>query len=337
MAVDAFRGTFPFARTDWDRPNATQNFNWTSTLTQQPDQRVQLHALARRGVHQRVHRDRPLPAQPHRHQLSRTSSRRARRSRTRSRPITIDTFTEHRRRPVSGVLARSDHTFSNATTYVKGRHTFKAGVVLEYSGEDDFDQINVNSIPGGTNNQNGQFAVPQQRDRRAPAWASPTWRSGCSPTTPSSASAPSPSGARWRPTSSSRTRGGRPANMTVEGGVRWVIWPPWYSTTNNIANFDPRFYDPANERGDQPGDRPDHRRRRATTASSCRATASRATAAISAWRRIPRCWRCSAASRAASRRPTTTSFEPRLGVSYSLNDKTIATRRAPACSTTASR
>jgi hypothetical protein len=24
-----------------------------------------------------------------------------------------------------------------------------------------------------------------------------------------------------------------------------VIWPPWYSTTNNIANFDPRFYDPA--------------------------------------------------------------------------------------------
>ena len=32
-AVDAFRGTFPFARTDWDRPNSTQNFNWTSTLT----------------------------------------------------------------------------------------------------------------------------------------------------------------------------------------------------------------------------------------------------------------------------------------------------------------
>jgi hypothetical protein len=24
-----------------------------------------------------------------------------------------------------------------------------------------------------------------------------------------------------------------------------VIWPPWQSTTNNIANFDPRFFDPA--------------------------------------------------------------------------------------------
>ena len=39
----------------------------------------------------------------------------------------------------------------------------------------------------------------------------------------------------WKPTS----------QLTVEGGVRWVYWPPWYSTTNNIANFDPRFYDPA--------------------------------------------------------------------------------------------
>ena len=35
------------------------------------------------------------------------------------------------------------------------------------------------------------------------------------------------------------------SNLTIEGGVRWAFWPPWYSTTNNIANFDPRFYDPA--------------------------------------------------------------------------------------------
>ena len=34
--------------------------------------------------------------------------------------------------------------------------------------------------------------------------------------------------------------------VTVEGGFRYAIWPPWYSTTNNIANFDPRFYDAAN-------------------------------------------------------------------------------------------
>jgi len=36
-------------------------------------------------------------------------------------------------------------------------------------------------------------------------------------------------------------------DVTIEGGVRWVYWPPWYSTTNNISNFDPRFYDSANQ------------------------------------------------------------------------------------------
>ena len=36
----------------------------------------------------------------------------------------------------------------------------------------------------------------------------------------------------------------RPSDkVTLEGGFRYAIWPPWYSTTNNIANFDPRFYD----------------------------------------------------------------------------------------------
>ena len=39
----------------------------------------------------------------------------------------------------------------------------------------------------------------------------------------------------WKPTD----------RLTIEGGVRWAFWPPWYSTTNNIANFDPRFYDPS--------------------------------------------------------------------------------------------
>ena len=101
--------------------------------------------------------------------------------------------------------------FSNATTYVKGRHTFKAGISVEYSGEDDFDQINVNSIPGGTNNQNGQFDFRNgnatgtgvgiadmalglftelRRDRRARVHQVAR---------------------RWRPTSSSRIRGSRRA------------------------------------------------------------------------------------------------------------------------------
>src|SRR5262249_61122446 len=50
-----------------------------------------------------------------------------------------------------------NNPFANATTWVKNRHTVKGGVVIEYSGENDFDQINVQPIPGSTNNQNGRF------------------------------------------------------------------------------------------------------------------------------------------------------------------------------------
>ncbi len=75
-------------------------------------------------------------------------------------------------------------TVSNTTTWVKGRHTFKGGVIVEYSGEDDFDQINVNAIPGGTNNQNGRFEFQDTRAAAVRAWRSPTWRSVSSTTTP---------------------------------------------------------------------------------------------------------------------------------------------------------
>ena len=125
--------------------------------------------------------------------------------------VNIDTLQRDRRRSVSGVLGGADsHLVRTPRRWVKGRHTFKAGVVFEYSGEDDFDQINVNAIPGGTNNQNGQFAFRNSAHARAPASAWRTWRSACSPTTPSSGSARSRSGASlatdifiqdsWRPT-----------------------------------------------------------------------------------------------------------------------------------------
>src|SRR5690606_14552772 len=55
------------------------------------------------------------------------------------------------------------HTIENVTTYERGRHTFKAGLQFEHSGEDDFDQINVNAIPGSTNNQNGRFEFLDSR------------------------------------------------------------------------------------------------------------------------------------------------------------------------------
>ncbi len=45
-----------------------------------------------------------------------------------------------------------------------GNHSFKAGFYFERSGENDGDQINVSSVPGGSNNQNGTFTFTEAGD-----------------------------------------------------------------------------------------------------------------------------------------------------------------------------
>jgi hypothetical protein len=49
-------------------------------------------------------------------------------------------------------------TVSDSLTKVWGNHTFKFGGYYEYVGENDGDQINVSTVPGGANNQNGNFS-----------------------------------------------------------------------------------------------------------------------------------------------------------------------------------
>ncbi|MGC2658410.1 MAG: carboxypeptidase regulatory-like domain-containing protein [Bryobacteraceae bacterium] len=48
-------------------------------------------------------------------------------------------------------------TIADSLTKVVGNHTLKFGAFFEYIGENDGDQINVSTVPGGANNQNGNF------------------------------------------------------------------------------------------------------------------------------------------------------------------------------------
>ncbi|HXK02481.1 MAG TPA: carboxypeptidase regulatory-like domain-containing protein [Verrucomicrobiae bacterium] len=54
-------------------------------------------------------------------------------------------------------------TGSDSVTKVVGNHTLKFGFSFEYSGENDGDQINVSTVPGGSNNQNGTFTFTDAR------------------------------------------------------------------------------------------------------------------------------------------------------------------------------
>ena len=240
----AFQGTFPFARRLFDRPNFTFTSSWTGTLTDRLIAEAS-YTRSRDDVFINVFTDTDL------YKRSRTGITypyifpNNKEIPEKIPTINVGTpFNTIDGGPYPGSSRGPIHTFSGSSTYVMGRHTFKGGVVVEYSGEDDFDQINVNSIPGGTNNQNGQFEF---NDGRANATglgvanaalglfsnyaeigqrAFTKWRSVATDLYVQDS---------WRPTS----------QLTIEGGLRYVIWPPWYSTTNNIANFDPRFFSQA--------------------------------------------------------------------------------------------
>ncbi len=56
------------------------------------------------------------------------------------------------------------YTLSDSITKVWGNHTVKGGVYINYQGENDFDQINVSTVPGGANNQNGSFVFTDNRN-----------------------------------------------------------------------------------------------------------------------------------------------------------------------------
>ena len=320
VAIDAFRGTFPFARTDWERPNRTETFSWTSSIrgnlindlnySHSLDE-VFINVFTASGLHQRSRTgiDYPyiFPGKEIEDKIP---------------TVNVNNFTGFDGGPYPAFSAGPIHTITNTTTWVKGRHTVKGGVVFEYSGEDDFDQINVQAIPGGTNNQNGQFAFNNSATARSGLGISDMalglftdyaelgqraftkWRSLATDMFIQDS---------WKPR----------ANLTVEGGVRYVIWPPWYSTTNNVATFDAAAYDPSQEAVINPSTG------RLTGGSRYNGIVLPGDGFKDEGNDlvVAQDPRVQALFRGAPRGFAKTHynvFEPRVGLSYSLNEKTIA-------------
>ena len=96
--------------------------------------------------------------------------------------VTIDTFTRHRRRAVSRRRRQGRSTCSRTRRPTcKGRHTFKAGIVDRVLGRRRLrpDQRQLDS--GRHEQPERPVRVPQQRDGADRASASRTWRSASSP------------------------------------------------------------------------------------------------------------------------------------------------------------
>ncbi|HZS06010.1 MAG TPA: carboxypeptidase regulatory-like domain-containing protein [Blastocatellia bacterium] len=135
------------------------------------------------------------------------------------------------------------YDISDNVTNIRGNHTIKAGFAFERAGENDFDQINVSGVPGGTNNQNGRFE----------------FRNGVGGTGLDIANAAIgvfSSYAEIDNRSYTPYRGHMyewfiqdgwkvTPKLRLELGLRHTIIQPYYSLWRNMAVFDEKFYDPS--------------------------------------------------------------------------------------------
>jgi hypothetical protein len=136
------------------------------------------------------------------------------------------------------------YQLSDNITNIRGNHTLKGGFYFERSGENDFDQINVSGVPGGTNNQNGRFEFKNsQSNATGLDIANAAIGSFNSYAEIGNRSYTPYRGHMyewfiqdsWKAT----------PKLRLELGLRHSIIQPYYSLWRNMVVFDPRFYDPS--------------------------------------------------------------------------------------------
>ncbi len=241
-----FRGAFDRAIQIIDRPNETASVShtWTinpttvnETLAAVSVDRVYIGVETARGVHRRSNYGINYPyIFPNSKEIF-----------DKIPTLTLANFNEVDGGPYPAQSAGPIYQLSNNTTKVINNHTIKFGVYFERAGQNDFDQINVTGVPGGTNNQNGRFIFT---DARAGAPTSGT-------AIANTALGLFDSYAEIGPRSYTPYRGHMmeaffqdswkaTSKLRFEMGLRYTIMQPYYySLWGNMSVFDTKRYDPA--------------------------------------------------------------------------------------------
>jgi hypothetical protein len=167
-SLDAFRGAFDYAITDWSRPNktATLGHTWTLSPTMineflvaasvdrvfiNVDRTGERYLRSRSGINY------PYVFSDRKEIFDKVPT------------IEIPNVSTIDGGPYPARSTGPIYQLSNNLTKIRGTHTFKFGATWERSGQNDFDQINVNGVPGGTNNQNGRFVFNDTLPGGAPS------------------------------------------------------------------------------------------------------------------------------------------------------------------------
>ncbi|MBM3740583.1 MAG: TonB-dependent receptor [Acidobacteria bacterium] len=156
--------------------------------------------------------------------------------------VDINNFSGYTGSPYPSSSKGPIYVLSNNTTKITGNHTIKFGVLWERAGQNDYDQINIQGVPGGSDNQNGRFEF---RDAR-------TGGSGTAIADVALGLANNYAEIGTRSYTPYRghmfetfIQDGWKAtqNLKVELGLRTTTIQPYYSLWRNMAIFDPSLYD----------------------------------------------------------------------------------------------
>jgi hypothetical protein len=158
--------------------------------------------------------------------------------------VDIPSFTSYTGTPYPSFFAGPVYNWANNTTKVAGKHTIKFGVLFERAGENDKDQIDFFNPPGGADNQNGKFAFSDTRTGGSGLGLSDAILGLYNNYAEVGLRSYTPYRGNmfewfvqdgWKATD----------RLKIEIGLRHSIIQPYYSEWRNMALFDPAFYDPS--------------------------------------------------------------------------------------------
>jgi len=145
--------------------------------------------------------------------------------------------------PYPGSWAGFVYDLTDNVTKIWRNHTIKFGVTLERAGQNDQIQLTTASAPQ-TTNQNGQFRFLDTGGANTTGLGlanvllgnfNDYSEFGAKPQTPWIANS-------FELFAQDIWQAGR--KLTLHYGLRYSLWPAWYTTNGTIAQFEPAFYDP---------------------------------------------------------------------------------------------
>jgi hypothetical protein len=158
--------------------------------------------------------------------------------------VDIPNFTSYTGSPYPSFFSDQVFTAGNNTTKVAGSHMIKFGVLYERAAENNRDQINIDNVPGGTDNQNGRFVFSDTRTGGSGL--------GLADAVLGLYNTYAETGLRsYTPYRSNmfewyvQDKWKASPKLTLEFGLRHSIIQPYYSLWRNQSLFDPSFYEPA--------------------------------------------------------------------------------------------